>query len=1379
MSKNKKFSSFKKQQVLTENWRSFLLGEQTVEVLPPDYEFLDDDDKSIPVRTKDDAPIDLSGGITDDKGKKKKKKIHRPLDVDEYYRKMMMSDESEQDWEEYQVRGWDPEKHRTGELRTKGPKWAGLDDTDMGVGSMKYTTKHDLGYMPDESGMAKKPACREVDGQVRKWLDDDFLEAKQKDCEERGGEYIPPRYWYNTVHRGLLSGGRCGSTPPWGYDPLEMPIVPGKWWSGKKLRLFSDENIKRAVDIAVDCLDVESNAGDWRDTAELVYNMIGKFYIYLSRTAGPEGGRKIIKVVPAYERFKEMYEEDEANETFEGQIEVERSTASPFSRDGFPESEWGEPKAAEQAQKLIRKYIKLAQKYPGKEEIKESKKKVKRKGKKRLRLLEKKNRNKYSEYGRVKGREITKEDADRLYRGLKEKLDETNIRDATAERNIRDALGILKELDNKFLKVTKEDKSTELITAWSPIFDAINPPWYTFEWMKTAGEYADIDPNLLKDLVASDVKLNREVKKLTSTDYLLEKFQNNDQARPDMKKFIALREEMDKDAEDKVPLLNPKELEKQRRENICDTVMWGSTAVNDEGAEVMCELPAGLRMFNGEGKTDNPTFTTLGQVVVTMGSDNQVFVIRRGKGHKYPISVINKLLANPRYIHKISTELDVDPSETDLIKAYILMKYSDNLEAMFVPGHGRKYKKYMFTPNPGVENEWMSEVHGVHTDGKLYRNGNRQNQFLDRMRQQTRDPKEKYVAYRLALISQRQHPNTSDTFSEELFNNQKPSGFDSWTQNEKNFARNILHDLKEDRGVNLNDREKEYLKQYRKLKTWQEFKKVYEDNNFKNLDAPQSGERRVRKRSKLEYITNPPTAMEVFLNSVPVEDSQKNERKIHKSSKRSLMEAAAEWPKTLSATTTTTNDAGEEVTSTRIFTYKKDSDGEYTYGPAEATAQGPAGDTPVELTAEMKVDKDTGKPHVTYMKAVSKKWYTTDECLDRTACENEIRKMDSKDQQMFEDIAVEIQKDYEFQTGKAEAALEPAKEKEEEKEEDPLKIGGGGSIPPEKEEEKEEEEKEEETESDWLDTDPDDPVDPVEMVDTEEEIAVDDMPAGDEDLDTDAAAAKKKKEQEEARLKAEQEAKEAALKKDFVITKYKEIADMINKHSDKPRTVRPYWYDVDAFAEELGLSTRKRGEKSRIGWIDNRKWTGEIWERAAADKQFSNFNEMYDLIQSELDGLAVPAPQETEEPKISAADLERARKSSEPMTKLLDKDFEEAEKAERRARYKKDTNDMIDRARAERKAARLAKPFKTPSRRGGDYGDGTFKDVEIHESKVKTALRDKIRKQLKEDKKYQHLFEDRSVEKEVVDTVIESLMKYEYFQKLALTSSKKKDKITK
>ena len=125
MSKNKKFSSFKKQQVLTENWRSFLLGEQTVEVLPPDYEFLDDDDKSIPVRTKDDAPIDLSGGITDDKGKKKKKKIHRPLDVDEYYRKMMMSDESEQDWEEYQVRGWDPEKHRTGELRTKGPKWAG------------------------------------------------------------------------------------------------------------------------------------------------------------------------------------------------------------------------------------------------------------------------------------------------------------------------------------------------------------------------------------------------------------------------------------------------------------------------------------------------------------------------------------------------------------------------------------------------------------------------------------------------------------------------------------------------------------------------------------------------------------------------------------------------------------------------------------------------------------------------------------------------------------------------------------------------------------------------------------------------------------------------------------------------------------------------------------------------------------------------------------------------------------------------------------------------------------------------------------------------------------------------------------------------------
>ena len=84
---------------------------------------------------------------------------------------------------------------------------------------------------------------------------------------------------------------------------------------------------------------------------------------------------------------------------------------------------------------------------------------------------------------------------------------------------------------------------------------------------------------------------------------------------------------------------------------------------------------------------------------------------------------------------------------------------------------------------------------------------------------------------------------------------------------------------------------------------------------------------------------------------------------------------------------------------------------------------------------------------------------------------------------------------------------------------------------------------------------------------------------------------------------------------------YKRIAAMINAHDADVRKVHGWWYDVDSFAEELGLSTPKL-MPSRIGWSAQRDFTGANWPVAARAKQYDNFQEMYNLIKTELDASA-------------------------------------------------------------------------------------------------------------------------------------------------------------
>ena len=81
---------------------------------------------------------------------------------------------------------------------------------------------------------------------------------------------------------------------------------------------------------------------------------------------------------------------------------------------------------------------------------------------------------------------------------------------------------------------------------------------------------------------------------------------------------------------------------------------------------------------------------------------------------------------------------------------------------------------------------------------------------------------------------------------------------------------------------------------------------------------------------------------------------------------------------------------------------------------------------------------------------------------------------------------------------------------------------------------------------------------------------------------------------------------------------YKKIAAMINTHDAAVRKVHGWWYDVDSFAEELGLSTPEV-MPSRKGWAQERELTGASWPVAPSAKQYDNFQEMYNLIKTELD----------------------------------------------------------------------------------------------------------------------------------------------------------------
>ena len=74
---------------------------------------------------------------------------------------------------------------------------------------------------------------------------------------------------------------------------------------------------------------------------------------------------------------------------------------------------------------------------------------------------------------------------------------------------------------------------------------------------------------------------------------------------------------------------------------------------------------------------------------------------------------------------------------------------------------------------------------------------------------------------------------------------------------------------------------------------------------------------------------------------------------------------------------------------------------------------------------------------------------------------------------------------------------------------------------------------------------------------------------------------------------------------------------------------------------------------------------------------------------------------------------------------------------------------------------------------GGDYDNVLSpRERRTNAGSFQESLRETIAQQLRSEPKFQYLFED-SVESKVVDTIIENLMKYDYFRKLALTSSKK------
>ena len=334
---------------------------------------------------------------------------------------------------------------------------------------------------------------------------------------------------------------------------------------------------------------------------------------------------------------------------------------------------------------------------------------------------------------------------------------------------------------------------------------------------------------------------------------------------------------------------------------------------------------------------------------------------------------------------------------------------------------------------------------------------------------------------------------------------------------------------------------------------------------------------------------------------------------------------------------------------------------------------------------------------------------------------------------------------------------------------------------------------------------------------------------------------------------------------------YPKIAKMINAHPYKLKNhavIKPYWYSVDAYAEELGLSP-ETPKKSRSGIASTKHWTqvkDEQPDWKISDdpvKRFDNYQELNDKISITLYAMhnATPpkeepkepaGPPQADEPKAGLdAAAEKERRDDEFCTKIApnhefcrarrDKKLDALKRRRQMGAALRKLQGQDQLPNKKKKVAvapgddTVEKPGDTPNWSASDekewkklrqdnadkiawktirkfkaqkqIGKLTAKHFavidnllaqdtislrvrdalnnlkiapkEVNESEVKTALRDKIRKQLKEDEKYQHLFEDKSIEKEVVDTVIENLMKHEYFQTLALTSSKKKGTIVK
>ena len=266
---------------------------------------------------------------------------------------------------------------------------------------------------------------------------------------------------------------------------------------------------------------------------------------------------------------------------------------------------------------------------------------------------------------------------------------------------------------------------------------------------------------------------------------------------------------------------------------------------------------------------------------------------------------------------------------------------------------------------------------------------------------------------------------------------------------------------------------------------------------------------------------------------------------------------------------------------------------------------------------------------------------------------------------------------------------------------------------------------------------------------------------------------------------------------------YKKIAQMIKDKTGEE--IPAHYKHIDKYAiEKLGLKAGKGGftnfdqmydqiEASLSTGGADTEPSGKAMMPTSGEFEDTQKLKLRDPEDAGLQGAAVPKPADAERARriaqtkkdfaytppegahekwrdIQRKQAEKNRPLGKKVDRFIDKTFQQGSLK---------GQEILDKAKTIPKRLKKAADQAAIGAQDADYDNVLSpRERRTNAGSFQESLRETIAQQLRSEPKFQYLFED-SVESKVVDTIIENLMKYDYFRKLALTSSKKTCKIVK